>query len=410
MEKMQNSHISSQKVITLSILGFICLIGQAQDIRSSKSKIEDCPENLTVSENTDSLKKKPTIIHKVIKYFRDSNKQDPDKRFDFGFIPGPHYSSTTGLGLGTMSTATYRSSLQDTSLPRSNASLYTDMTTGGFFSIGVNGTHIFPHERYRLEYKVKLSTFTTKYWGIGYTNGDNSNNETDYRRNKVYAMTRFMFKLAPNMYLGPMFNYNFVQAKNVNSEFDHLWNGERKTFNAYTVGISFAYDSRDFMLNAKKGVFIQLDQRFTPRFLGNSDRNFSTTEITLAGYCPVWRGATLAAELHGNFNYGHTPWGLLSEIGTNDRMRGYYEGRYRDKNLVEGQIELRQHIKKRHGAVAWVALANVFPSFDEIAWRKVLPNVGVGYRWEFKKGINVRVDYGLTKNGSGFIFNINEAF
>ena len=39
-----------------------------------------------------------------------------------------------------------------------------------------------------------------------------------------------------------------------------------------------------------------------------------------------------------------------------------------------------------------------------------LYNAGFGYRWEFKKGINVRIDYGLTPDGGGFIFNINEAF
>ena len=39
-----------------------------------------------------------------------------------------------------------------------------------------------------------------------------------------------------------------------------------------------------------------------------------------------------------------------------------------------------------------------------------LPNGGIGYRWEFKKGINVRLDYGLSKNGGGFIFSLNEAF
>lgn len=41
----------------------------------------------------------------------------------------------------------------------------------------------------------------------------------------------------------------------------------------------------------------------------------------------------------------------------------------------------------------------------------VLLNYGLGYRWEFKKNVNVRLDYGLGKAGqSGFIFNINEAF
>ena len=43
--------------------------------------------------------------------------------------------------------------------------------------------------------------------------------------------------------------------------------------------------------------------------------------------------------------------------------------------------------------------------------RRMLPNVGVGYRWEFKKDVNVRLDVGMGKSGQwGFIFNINEAF
>ena len=124
----------------------------------------------------------------------------------------------------------------------------------------------------------------------------------------------------------------------------------------------------------------------------------------------MWKNGVLAAELHGKFNYGHTPWPLLAEVGDNHRMRGYYEGRYRDQNLVEGQVELRQHIKGRSGVVLWLAAANAFPDFDSMRGKHTLPNAGVGYRWEFKKGINVRIDYGLTRNGGGVIFNINEAF
>lgn len=400
------SIMNSRKTATLLFLG---LTGISAHAGNDYTVYHEYANSSPYVAHTDSLSKK-NFVHKIIDYFRDSNKQDPNKRFDFGFIPGPHFSSTTGLGLGTLSTITYKSSLSDPLLPRSNASLSTDITTGGFFSVGINGTHIFPQEKYRLDYRVKLSTFTTNFWGIGYDQGRNSSNETEYRRNKVQVMTRFMFKLAPNMYLGPLLNYNFIQARNIHTEFEHLWNNESRILRSYTTGLTFTYDSRDFMLNAKKGTFLQIDQTFTPRFLGNGDYNFSSTEVTCAGYCPIWKGATLAAELHGKFNYGHTPWGLLSEVGTNDRMRGYYEGRYRDLNLIEGQVEIRQHIKKRHGAVAWVALANVFPSFKDIAWRKTLPNAGVGYRWEFKKGINIRIDCGLTKHGSGFIFNINEAF
>ena len=350
------------------------------------------------------------IFKKIVNYFRDSNKQKPNKKIDFGFIPGPNYSATTGLGLGLLGTATYSADHTDPTLPRSNASVYSNMTTAGFFVVGLRGNHIFPHENFQLDYKVNLSTFSTSYWGMGYANADNDDNETDYRRNRINAMARFMVKLAPNTYIGPFVNYRVTQARGVNEDFSYLWQGQDKTIHTYTAGLSFTYDSRDFMLNASKGVFVQIDQTFTPRCFGNGKYNFSTTEATFATYGKLWKGAILAGELHGQFNYGHIPWSQLATVGSNDRMRGYYEGRYNDKNVIEGQVELRQHIKGRNGVVAWVALANAFPDFKNIAWRYTLPNAGVGYRWEFKKRINIRVDYGFTRNGGGFIFNINEAF
>lgn len=350
------------------------------------------------------------IFKKIVNYFRDSNKQKPNKKIDFGFIPGPNYSATTGLGLGLLGTATYSADHTDPTLPRSNASVYSNMTTAGFFMVGLRGNHIFPHESFQLDYKINLSTFSTSYWGMGYANADNDDNETDYRRNRINAMARFMVKLAPNTYIGPFVNYRVTQASDVNEDFSYLWQGQDKTIHTYTAGLSFTYDSRDFMLNASKGVFVQIDQTFTPRCFGNGKYNFSTTEATFATYGKLWKGAILAGELHGQFNYGHIPWSQLATVGSNDRMRGYYEGRYNDKNVIEGQVELRQHIKGRNGVVAWVALANAFPDFKNIAWRYTLPNAGVGYRWEFKKRINIRVDYGFTRNGGGFIFNINEAF
>lgn len=367
-------------------------------------------DSTATSADSTSAAQHRGFFRKIGDYFRNSNKQKPNKKVDFGFIPGPNYSATTGLGLGFLGTATYSADRTDPTLPRSNASIYSNMTTGGFFLIGLRGNHIFPHERYRLDYKVNLSTFSNDFWGLGYDQADCDANKTNFRRNRITAMARFMFKLAPKTYFGPFVNFQVVQAKNVKPEFAYLFEGQPLTNRAYTAGLSFTYDSRDFMLNATRGVFLQLDQTFTPRCFGNGNYNFSSTEVTFSTYGRLWKGAILAGELHGQFNYGHTPWAFLSEVGTNDRMRGYYQGRYRDKDLIEGQIELRQHIKGRSGVAAWVGLANVFPDFDHIAWRKTLPNAGVGYRWEFKKRINIRIDYGFTRNGGGFIFNINEAF
>ncbi|MDE5632787.1 MAG: hypothetical protein K2I54_08290, partial [Muribaculaceae bacterium] len=68
------------------------------------------------------------------------------------------------------------------------------------------------------------------------------------------------------------------------------------------------------------------------------------------------------------------------------------------------------HIWRRNGLVAWVGAGTVFPKFSAMSMRKVLPNYGIGYRWEFKKRVNVRLDLGFGKHQTGFIFSINEAF
>ena len=115
-------------------------------------------------------------------------------------------------------------------------------------------------------------------------------------------------------------------------------------------------------------------------------------------------------ELQTLFNYGDVPWTMMAQVGVLGRMRGYYEGRYRDRNIMEGQLELRQHIKGRNGIAVWVGLANVFPNFGHIYYDEMLPNYGIGYRWEFKKRVNIRFDLGFTKDSPNFTFNINEAF
>ena len=51
------------------------------------------------------------------------------------------------------------------------------------------------------------------------------------------------------------------------------------------------------------------------------------------------------------------------------------------------------------------------PLLQQFNWKHTLPNYGLGYRWEFKKRVNVRLDYGFGRKGqSGFMFSINEAF
>lgn len=50
------------------------------------------------------------------------------------------------------------------------------------------------------------------------------------------------------------------------------------------------------------------------------------------------------------------------------------------------------------------------PSLSSLNNDRWLPSAGVGYRFEFKPRVNVRLDYGIGKGSSGFYFQVGEAF
>lgn len=371
---------------------------------------------LSVTDSISSAEKVDTMalragkswVNRILDYFNDSNKNKKHKRFDFSVIGGPHYASDTKFGLGLVAAGLYRTDPNDSILPPSNVSLYGDVSSVGFYMLGVRGNHIAPKGRYRIDYHLYFYSFPADFWGIGYEMGDNDANKSDMKRWQAQAEVSFLFRVADNFYIGPMASYDYVIGKHI--ERPELLQGmDQHTWNV-GAGVSLVYDNRDNLTNPHRGIYLNINQMFSPGFMGN-DYAFSTTAFRFDAYQRLGKGTVLAEDIGANLNFGNPSWGMMAELGGTHSMRGYYEGRYRDKHSLEATVELRQHVWKRNGIVVWVGAGTIFPKFSALRSKQILPNAGVGYRWEFKKNVNVRLDYGFGKSGqSGFLFNINEAF
>lgn len=371
---------------------------------------------LSVTDSISSAEKVDTMalragkswVNRILDYFNDSNKNKKHKRFDFSVIGGPHYASDTKFGLGLVAAGLYRTDPNDSILPPSNVSLYGDVSSVGFYMLGVRGNHIAPKGRYRIDYHLYFYSFPADFWGIGYEMGDNDANKSDMKRWQAQAEVSFLFRVADNFYIGPMASYDYVIGKHI--ERPELLQGmDQHTWNV-GAGVSLVYDNRDNLTNPHRGICLNINQMFRPGFMGN-DYAFSTTAFRFDAYQQLGKGTVLAEDIEANLNFGNPSWGMMAELGGTHSMRGYYEGRYRDKHSLEATVELRQHVWKRNGIVVWVGAGTIFPKFSALRSKQILPNAGVGYRWEFKKNVNVRLDYGFGKSGqSGFLFNINEAF
>lgn len=362
-----------------------------------------------VADSVDSKAESKNFFQKIMDYFGNANKSSlDDKKFDVSFIGGPFYSSNLGVGLGVVGSGLYRVKGVEHDLQPSNVSLFGSVSTTGFYMLGIKGNNIFPEDRFRINYTLNFYSFPSYYWGIGYENGDNNDNKIKMDRWQSKIKGEFLAKIFENFYAGAVLTWDYVRGGGVEEKDMHLFRGMDLITRNYGMGLTLQYDSRDLITNASKGVYVYVNQMFRPKWLWN-DYAFSTTEFITSVYKQVWKGGLIAGDLRGTFNFGNPSWAMMAKLGDTSSMRGYYEGRYRDKHSMAAQVELRQHVWRRNGVVVWVGAGTVF--HDKKSFKHIFPNYGFGYRWEFKKRVNVRIDVGFGKPGQyGFSFNINEAF
>ena len=93
-------------------------------------------------------------------------------------------------------------------------------------------------------------------------------------------------------------------------------------------------------------------------------------------------------------------------------MRGYYQGRFRDRNYLTGQVEYRAYLWWRLGAVAFFGIGDVNDKTRNFSIGDFKRSFGFGLRVKFNQAekVNLRVDYGRGKDTSGIYFGLEEAF
>lgn len=357
--------------------------------------------------DTTATKQRNSIFRRLIRYFEQANEdRTQEKKFDLTWVLGPSYSAVTKVSLGILASGLYRIDRTDTITQPSNVSLYANISTSGYYKVGVTGLNLMDHNRHRIKYDISFASMPIDYWGIGYDMAQAARSSMVEKRYRIDA--EYQYEMARNFFAGVALDFTHAAAKKVANPEYML--GQLDRYTATGLGLSLQYDSRDFAPNPYRGVYLNLRETYFPAALGTTATIWRTT-FTGNYYQRLWKGCTLAFDAYMEYNSGkEIPWSMVAQLGGGYRMRGYYLGQYRDNAMIEVQAELRQKIYNRHGIAVWVGAGNVFPSFDRWQWRQTLPNYGIGYRWEFKHRVNVRVDYGRGKHGGSVVFNVNEAF
>lgn len=177
------------------------------------------------------------------------------------------------------------------------------------------------------------------------------------------------------------------------------------------VGAGFNYDTRNSIFFPEKGLLAEGIVYAESRQTG-SQFTYQRLSLDVAKYISVGKKGVLALNSAAVFSFGEVPFHQMPVIGGTKRMRGYFEGKYRDKHLLLVQGEFRQPLFWRIGVVAFGGLGMVGRDFNALALPNTRYNYGAGIRFLLDKAqrINVRADYGIGYKSKGFYLTFGEAF
>ncbi len=261
----------------------------------------------------------------------------------------------------------------------------------------------------------KIQTFPLAYYGIGpNTRGDEP---AIVNNSEIKLRQRVLQQVATSIFTG--IEFDFQRLSNVGFDWpnqqapSNMPRGSDGSTNL-SVGWGILYDNIHNVLNPRNGNYLELAHlRSSTRW--GSTFNFNKTYLDLRHYQPVRSRNVLALHGYGQFTAGDVPFNELALMGGDRLMRGYYLGRYRDKNLLAAQAEYRMlpfSFAKRWGASVFAGAGTVFPSFNTFNNRNVVWSAGLGPRFLLfpKKDVYNRLDIAFTSEGMGYYFFIGEAF
>jgi hypothetical protein len=215
-------------------------------------------------------------------------------------------------------------------------------------------------------------------------------------------------KIAKQWYLGVMGRYvDFDQSIALGLQpvdLGLVFSSESK---AVGLGISLERDSRDMPTNPYNGSLFKVSGLFNDESFG-SDSTYESYNVAYNSYHKLTAPVVLAWQVKACQKTGTPPLWDACRVG----LRGFSAMDYMGKESALAQVEARWQMSKRWGAVVFAGAGYMNDSVSGIRDQEAIPSYGAGIRFMVMtaKRINLRIDYGRSKDSSAWYLSAGEAF
>lgn len=266
-------------------------------------------------------------------------------------------------------------------------------------------------DNFRLYGKLEYQRYPDSFWGIG--NDTPNDAEERYERERSRLRAGAQQRIYGPLHAGittdlMLYSAEYPDPRGLFATQDIP--GEDGGFTA-GLGPSFVIDTRDHAIATHDGTLVQLAALWFGPLLG-SRYTFRKLALDARHFIPVTSTHSLGIHLYGETQGGNVPYYHLALLGGDELLRGYYLGRYRDKNLLALDLEYRLPVYWRIGAVAFAGAGQVADHPFELPKAPVRWTVGGGLRFALsqEEKLNLRLDFGMGPGTYGFYFTAREAF
>lgn len=326
-------------------------------------------------------------------------------------LPFAFFSPETGWGGGAGALYAFRFKNEPLSSRPSQVQLGFAYTQKKQLLLYFPFTLYFQNNKYFTYGELGYYIYNFQYFGTGSSSPESAEETFGLKFPRVRIS--FLKLVAPRLYFGPRFTYDDVSIT------DQETNGllDRNTVSGSNggrisgLGLVVAYDTRDNVFFPSEGNYIELVAQPYHELIG-SEFTYTKYIMNFHKYYSLKWKHILAFNSHINHTSGNPPFTDMAMIGGTKKMRGYYQGRYRDRNLALFQTEYRAPLKWKFGLAAFYGVGGVTKNISNFSLNDFKHSYGVGLRYmiDKEKKLNIRLDAGFTEEGSNFYLTFAEAF
>lgn len=338
----------------------------------------------------------------------DSTKSKP---YSLIGLPAVFFTPETSWGFGGLTSLAFRFKGEKPASRPSQIQLGAAYTLNKQYLFFLPFTFYLKDERYKYYGELGYFLYTYEYYGIG---NDKQNElrevyKVKFPRLRLNAL--YLFK--PNFYAGLRYwvdDFNIQELDPDGALIDGEVPGAEGSFLS-GAGLIFNFDNRNHVFYPDKGSFAELVLFHNGATFG-SDFDYSKIILDASTFMKLKDRHILGLNWYSEFTFGTAPFNQLALLGGTKKMRGNFDGRYRDNHMIAFQGEYRFPLFWRFSGVAFGGLGKIAGDFSEFNFENVLYSVGMGGRFliDPKEKLNLRVDFGFGKRGNGFYFTFGEAF